>query len=44
MGDNTFGMRMHCGGTPNPLATVAYAQWEGDMIGRIDNEGCFGRQ
>ena len=43
-GDSTFGMRMHCSGTPNPLATVAYGKAEGDMVGRIDNEGCFGRQ
>jgi hypothetical protein len=44
VGENTFDMRMYCTGTPNPLGTVAYGRAEGDMIGRIDNEGCFGTQ
>ncbi len=42
VGDNVFGMHLHCAGTPDPLATPAYSRTEGDMIGRIDNEGCFG--
>lgn len=36
-------LRFYCVGEPNPLATPAFSRKEGDMIGRIDNTGCFGQ-
>ena len=39
--DGAADLRLYCAGIPETLSTPAFGR-EGDMIGRIDNEGCFG--